>query len=59
FHHANEKDVHLIVATCGFELLKSQESMNRLIEAVASLGCALYDPQIDKRFEQPEPKEKG
>jgi hypothetical protein len=59
FSHANEKDVHLIVVNCGYELLKSPEAMNRLIDACTSLGCALYDPQVDKRFSQPEPKEKS
>ncbi|MFO1477140.1 MAG: hypothetical protein U1F98_10870 [Verrucomicrobiota bacterium] len=56
FGHATERDVHLIVANCGYELLKSQTAINRLIEACTSIGCALYDPQTDKRFEQPEPK---
>jgi hypothetical protein len=55
FSHANEKDVHLIVVTCGYQLLKNPAPLNRLIEAVTSLGCALYDPQTDKRFAQPEP----
>jgi hypothetical protein len=49
FGHANEKDVQLITATCGFELLKSPEVVNRLVASCASLGCALYDPQTDAR----------
>ncbi len=56
FGHATESDVHLIVANCGYELFKSQKTMNRLIEACTSLGCALYDPQEGRRFKQPEPK---
>jgi hypothetical protein len=54
FGHATEKDVHLIIANCGYELVRAQQGVNRLIEAMASLGCAMYDPQEDKRFEQPE-----
>lgn len=57
FSHATEKDVHLIIATCGNELLKTQDAINRLIEACTSFGCALYDSQTEKRYEQPEPKE--
>lgn len=53
FNHANENDVHLIIATCGYELLKTPDAINRLIEACTSLGCALYDPQTEKRHEQP------
>jgi len=59
FAHANESDVHLIVANCGYELAKAEKAVNRLIEACASLGCALYDPQTDKRYEQPEPEAEG
>jgi len=56
FSHATEKTVHLVIVNCGFELLKSEETMNRLIEACNSFGCALYDPQTGQRYEQPEPK---
>jgi len=59
FGHATEKDVHLIIANCGYELLKSQKAVNRLIETCTSLGCALYDPQTDKRFEQPDSTTEG
>lgn len=55
FNHATEKDVHLIIASCGYELVKAANAVNRLIETCTSLGCALYDPQLDKRYEQPEP----
>jgi hypothetical protein len=54
FGHATEKDVHLIIATIGYELVRAQKGVNLLIEAMARLGCALYDPQEDKRFEQPD-----
>ncbi len=54
FGHANERDVHLIVANCGYELVKAENAVNRLIGACTSLGCALYDPQTDKRYEQPD-----
>ena len=55
FGHANETDVHLITANCGYELLKEPEALNRLIAVLGKLGCALYDPQAGKRYEQPEP----
>jgi hypothetical protein len=55
FGYANERHVHLITVSCGYELLKTPDVLNRLVEACAELGCALYDPQVGKRFEQPEP----
>ena len=55
FGHATERDVHLIVANCGYDLVKAGNAVNRLIEACTSLGCALYDPQENKRYEQPDP----
>ena len=56
FGHASATDVQLIAANCGYELLKTPKAMNRLIEACASIGCALYDPQTDKRYEQQNPR---
>jgi hypothetical protein len=56
FGHANEKNVHLIIVNCGFELLKTPDVVNRLIEAMGVLGCALYDPQSGKRYAQPDPQ---
>lgn len=56
FGHANEKDAHLIVVNCGYELLKSPDVMNRVIEACGVLGCALFDPQSGERYAQPDPK---
>ena len=55
FGHATERDVHLISVFCGYSLLKSEDTMNRIIDACCSLGCALYDPQTGERYEQPEP----
>jgi hypothetical protein len=55
FGHATGRDVHLIVANCGYELVKAEKAVNRLIEACTNLGCALYDPQTDKRYEQRAP----
>jgi hypothetical protein len=52
--------VNLVIANCGYELLKTPEAVNRLIEAFAtSLGCALYDPQTGERYEQVEPTSGG
>ena len=56
FSHATEKDVHMIIVNCSYSLLKSEETMNRLIDTCCELGCALYDPQTGRRYEQPEPK---
>jgi len=56
FAHANEKEVQMIIVTCGYSLLKSEKTMNRIIEVCCSLGCALYDPQTGRRNEQQEPK---
>jgi hypothetical protein len=55
FGHATELDVHLISVFCGHSLLKSEETVNQIVDACCSLGCALYDPQTKKRYEQPEP----
>ena len=57
FSHANERDVHMIIVICGYSLLSSSETMNRIIAACNGLGCALYDPQTSRRYEQPEPSE--
>lgn len=56
FAHADEKHVHLITVNCGYELLKSPDVMNRIVEACGELGCALFDPQSGERYEQPDPK---
>jgi hypothetical protein len=56
FGHATETDVQMIVVSCGYSLLKSEATMNRIIDACRSLGCALYDPQTGQRYGQPEPQ---
>ncbi len=56
FAHSDEKHVHLIVVNCGHELLKAPEVPNRITEACGTLGCALFDPQSGKRYEQPDPE---
>ncbi len=55
FGHANEREVHLIVVNCGYDLLASPDTMNRIINVCLSLGCALYDAQTGRRYEQLEP----
>ena len=44
------------VPAIGDELLENPDILNAIIDAAASLGCALYDPQTAKRYEQPEAK---
>ena len=44
-----------IFVTCGYELLKTPDVVNRIIAVANEFGCALYDPQSDERNEQPEP----
>lgn len=56
FSHANEKEAHMIIVTCGYELLKTPAVMNRIIEAGGVLGCAVFDPQTGVRGKQPDPK---
>ncbi len=53
FRYADEKQVQMISVSCGWKLLDSPDTMNRIIDVGHSLGCALYDPQVDERFEQP------
>jgi len=53
FAYADERTIKLIVALCGWKLLDSPETMNQVIAVANGLGCALYDPQSNKRFEQP------
>jgi hypothetical protein len=45
----------MIAVTCGYSLLNSEATMTRISDACNTLGCALYDPQTGKRYEQPEP----
>ena len=44
--------VNALLVSCGFKLLESPETMNQLIDTATSFGCALYDPQVGKRFLQ-------
>lgn len=46
-----------ISVTCGYKLLKNPEPLNRMIDVMAGFGCALYDPQADERYPQPDPSE--
>jgi hypothetical protein len=54
FSHADEKHVHLIIVSCSHNLLESPETMNRTIDLFAGFGCALYDPQTEQRYDQPD-----
>ena len=47
--------VNMFHVSCGYELLKSPETMNRIIEIATKFGCALYDPQTEERYDQPDP----
>ena len=47
------KRVFCISVSCGYLLLDSPDTMNKIIDACNNLGCALYDPQVGRRFEQP------
>lgn len=53
FNYSSEVDIHLIIVNCGFKLLESSDTMNRIIEACNSMGCALYDSQTNQRYQQP------
>ena len=59
FAHPSDTEVHMIIANCGYELIKGQNAVNRLIEACTGFGCALYDPQTNERYQQPEPRTGG
>jgi hypothetical protein len=39
---------------CGYQLVKnSPDTMNLIVDAGNGLGCALYDPQSGRRYQQP------
>ena len=57
FTFLDTKVVTSVVVTCGYKLLHSPDTMNTIIDAVGSLGCALYDPQTSQRYEQPDPRD--
>lgn len=46
---------NLLTVLCGYKLLKSPDTMNRIIDVAAKFGCALYDPQTGERYQQPDP----
>ncbi|MCC9604241.1 hypothetical protein LOC67_27115 [Stieleria sp. JC731] len=43
-----------VAVSCGYKLLDNPEPLNRMIDMMGRFGCALYDPQTDERYEQPE-----
>lgn len=43
-----------VSVSCGYKLLDNPEPLNRLIDLMASFGCALYDPQTGERYTQPD-----
>jgi hypothetical protein len=43
-----------VSVSCGYKLLDNPEPLNRLIDVMASFGCALYDPQTGERYTQPD-----
>ena len=53
FTYGPEKRINSIIVTCGYKLLDSHETMNRIIDVCAAFGCALYDPQTGERYQQP------
>lgn len=44
-----------IFVNCGYKLLKSPDTMNRIISVANDFGCALFDPQTGERYQQPDP----
>ena len=42
FTYGPDKKVNSIVVVCGYSLLDSPETMNRIIDVCAKFGCALY-----------------
>jgi hypothetical protein len=45
-----------VFVQCGYTLLQSPQTMNRIIDVARDLGCALYDPHTAQRYPQPDPK---
>src|SRR4051794_37934917 len=41
-----------LIVNCGWPLLNSPDTMNRVIDVAHTFGCALYDPQTGERYEQ-------
>ena len=46
--------VNALIVNCGYQLLESPDTMNRIMDVAQQFGCALYDPQVGQRFEQPD-----
>ncbi len=44
-----------LLVRCGYGLLQSPETLNRIVEVANTFGCALYDPHTGTCYEQPEP----
>ena len=42
-----------IMVSCGYKLLDSPDTMNQIIDLATEFGCALYDPHVGKRFDEP------
>src|SRR4051812_36184861 len=42
-----------LIVSCGWKLLNSPDTMNRMIDVAHAFGCGLYDPQTGERYEQP------
>lgn len=47
------ENLKMLTVNCGFKLLDSPDTMNLIIDSAHELGCALYDPQTNERYEQP------
>ena len=54
FGYSDERHAKMFVVMCGYKLLDSPDTMNRIIDVGHRLGCALYDPQENQRFQQPD-----
>lgn len=46
----------LVIVDCGYLLLRSPETMDRIVILLGEFGCAVYDPQTGERTRQPLPK---
>ena len=45
FTFLDEKTITLGTIACGYDLAKNRAAMERLTQAITTLGCRLYDPQ--------------
>jgi len=54
FGFGPDLQVFYLSLCCGYQLVNnSPESMNLIIDSGNRLGCALYDPQTNRRYDQP------